>query len=219
MTPDSFEKDDIVYHVANPKEHGKIMSFDRHGYVYVSWLSPDRMESFSKHPTVSLKVVTPFKKGDRVVFPGNSNVRLIENISQFGYLRFKDVAGEHHPEGFVKIQDGEKLSWASVGPGDKVTFAYRNEVFTATAYSDPDYMCTQIIGNAVNSMYRFDLLSIEKAPPALPETKGSVVLNLYSHKEAVLIGNQWLYVHSGVQTLPNEWTKGWELVRDAGKDK
>lgn len=218
MTPTNFEKDDMVYHVGNPNNHGRVISVRGH-VVCVGWKDIQHGEIYKDHPSVSLKAVIPFKKGDRVVFPGSSHVRLIETISQYGYLRFKDVAGEHHPDGFVKIQDGEKLSWTSVGAGDKVTFSYRDEVFTATAYKDPDLMLIQIIGNAVHSMSRFDLLSIEKAPPSLPETIGSIIRNVYSQRDAILLGNKWLYMHSGVQTLPDEWTKGWELVRDTGLDK
>lgn len=214
MTKNEFLVGDTVCHVVESAKHGDVIYIHSDGYVRVHW----KDGNVGKHPAEVLRIVSDFKVGDIVQFPGNPHKRKINFISQFGGLRFDDVAGEHHPDGFVKVETEKKLKWTDVEAGDKVTFKWEDEEFTATARKDPYFMLPQIMGMATTAMHKYTIVSIEKPKPALPSTNGSIVKNLYSDKEAHLVGDTWLYAHSGVITYPDQWTKGWELVRSTAKE-
>lgn len=214
MTKDRFEIGDMVYHVAEPKKHGRVIYIHADGYVRVDWSVTGTMGEITKSPPINLRIVSDFKIGDIVQYPGNSFHRKINFISQFGGLRFDDVAGEHNPEGFVKVKEPEKqLRWTDVEPGDKVTFTWQGEEFTATARKDPDLLLPQIMGMATTAMHKYTIVSIEKPKPTLPKANGTIIRRRYDGREAHLIGCTWLWADSGVATSPYVWLTGWEVVR------
>lgn len=88
----------------------------------------------------------------------------------------KDLILVHHEE----EPEVKAPSWMDVQPGDKVTFEYLGETFTATAHkSNIGAAWTCVLGTAVAAWKdggRARLISIEKPSPPLPTKPGSVIL-------------------------------------------
>lgn len=207
-------------HVRKGRDSGTVTAAGTDG-AFVNW-----GEHWSS--TESMTLVQRFTKDDRV--KGNVTGRLGSVTAvgrQVGVKWDTGSTGDYYAHVLTKINKPTTPSWNDVQPGDKVTFEYMGETFTATAHkSNIGAAWACVLGTAIAAWKdggMANLISIEKPKPPLPTKPGSVIrftrvngMEVMAHRREVMetgtnhqnwvSDSGYLYTNAQIETM------GWEVV-------
>lgn len=199
-------------HVRKGRDNGTVTAAGTDG-AFVNWDTGERWSS-----NESMTLVQRFTKGDRV--KGNVTGRLGSVTAVGRQVEVKwgtGSTGEYHAHNLTKINKPTTPSWNDVQPGDKVTFEYMGETFTATAHkSNIGAAWTCVLGTAIAAWKdggMANLISIEKPKPPLPGE--GVVIQLknggtLAHRRRV--NGLWINDRGSIYTDAEVQEIGWEVV-------
>lgn len=188
------------------------------GGAFVDWEGGPRWT-----PNERMTLVQRFTRGDRV--QGNMSGRLgvVTAVGSKIEVNWDNGATADCPAfNLTKISKSTTPSWNDVQPGDKVTFEYLGETFTATAHkSNIGAAWTCVLGTAVAAWKDGGLarlISIEKPQPPLPTKPGSAIEVpnypglLHRRKAHLLTEHTWISDGGTPYTDAQVQRMGWEVV-------
>lgn len=213
-----FSKDDRVKWVGNDSARGAKGTIEAVWAVTleVAWDDGTRGKVLAEDLALD-DTPDPIKVGDSVTRKVPGSIGKVEALDDTGFPRLADVRWSAEGRSFVPTDELVKVespSWNDVEVNDRVTFEFRGEEFTTTAYLASGE--TRVMSHSTRSgriRANFTLLSVEKPTPPLPGE--GVVIQLknsgtLAHRRRV--NGLWINDRGSIYTDAEVQAIGWEVA-------